>query len=203
MMGRFQKPGLDLPGLYAAAATEAAPLTASAPLAPTSMPTLTAPMPQLPAQKPSFFGEGGAGRAIAGSIGDALLQQSGMRPIYQPAMQQQRAAQLEQLAYQRKRTDENADWMARAQWERANPAPRYFEANNGDQYVIGPDGKPQKVFADPTPKTEWVNVKNPDGTMTIMPRPQLGPATDRPAIGSVIADPRKAGAGSGQPGFRP
>ena len=38
------------------------------------------PLAPLP-EKPSFFGEGGAGRAIAGAIGDYLLQMQGMRPI--------------------------------------------------------------------------------------------------------------------------
>lgn len=40
-----------------------------------------------PEKKPAFFGEGGAGRNIAGHIGDALLQYSGMRPIYGPNQQ--------------------------------------------------------------------------------------------------------------------
>jgi hypothetical protein len=65
-----------------------------------------------------------------------------------------------------------ADWMAKKQWERANPdpaAPRYFEANNGDQYMIGPDGKPQRLFADPTPKVQMIAVDNGDGTKTLVP----------------------------------
>jgi hypothetical protein len=37
-----------------------------------------------------FFSDGGAGRSIAGSIGDALLQLSHAQPIYGPAMQAQR-----------------------------------------------------------------------------------------------------------------
>jgi hypothetical protein len=39
---------------------------------------------------------------------------------------------------------------------RAPAQPHYFEANNGDQYAIGPDGKPQKLFADPTPKMNFI-----------------------------------------------
>ena len=30
-----------------------------------------------------------------------------------------------------------------------SPAPHYFESNSGDQYAIGPDGKPVEVFHDP------------------------------------------------------
>ncbi len=40
-------------------------------------------------KKPGFFGQGGVGRAIAGTIGDFLLQQSGMQPIYGPTVLQQ------------------------------------------------------------------------------------------------------------------
>lgn len=44
-------------------------------------------------KKPGFFGQGGVGRAIAGTIGDFLLQQSGMDPIYMPNVLQQRDAE--------------------------------------------------------------------------------------------------------------
>lgn len=52
------------------------------------------------AAKPSFFGEGGAGRGIAGAIGDYLLQAGGAQPIYAPAHQQ---AQL--MARQRQQAE--------------------------------------------------------------------------------------------------
>lgn len=44
-----------------------------------------------PQKRGGFLGEGGAGRGIAGTIGDYLLQMSGARPIYAPAMQQKQA----------------------------------------------------------------------------------------------------------------
>lgn len=50
-------------------------------------------------------------------------------------------------------------------------SPRYFESNSGDQYMIGQDGQPKLVFKDPTPKTEWQWIKNPDGTMSGIPMP--------------------------------
>lgn len=56
---------------------------------------------QAPSPAPAstgFFGNGGAGRAIAGSVGDALLQLGRMQPIYGPAMQrQQEFARQKQL----------------------------------------------------------------------------------------------------------
>ena len=38
----------------------------------------------------SFFGQGGAGRSIAGYVGDALLSMSGGRPVYGPTVAAQR-----------------------------------------------------------------------------------------------------------------
>ncbi|WP_230280271.1 hypothetical protein [Croceicoccus sp. Ery15] len=68
-----------------------------------------------------FFGEGGAGRAIAGTVGDYLLQQSGMSPLYAPAMAQQQQAALQSAAEQRKRSLDMADWKAKHDYEVANP----------------------------------------------------------------------------------
>lgn len=65
----------------------------------------------------------------------------------------------------------------RAQLEAANrrPAqPHYWETNNGSLGMIGPDGVPQIVYQDPTPRTEWITARNPDGTMTIVPMQQGG-----------------------------
>jgi hypothetical protein len=56
---------------------------------------------------PSFFGQGGTGRHIAGSLGDALMQMGGLQPTYAPAMQyrqqmnDRRKLQAEQLEAER------------------------------------------------------------------------------------------------------
>jgi len=129
-------------------------------------------MGAVPAAKSGFFGEGGLGRGIAGSIGDFLLQNSGMRPIYAPAMQQRQARQqqLQDRAAERRAASE--EWVQRQIWEREHPAPatpHYFETNDGSQGVIGPDGKPQIIYKDPTPKTTWQAVDNGDGTKQLIP----------------------------------
>lgn len=59
--------------------------------------------------KPKFFGQGGTGRAIAGTIGDALLQMSGMNPIYGPMMQDRQALAAQEQAMMRKRAWELED----------------------------------------------------------------------------------------------
>jgi hypothetical protein len=60
-----------------------------------------------------FFGQGGAGRAIAGSIGDALLQQSGMAPIYAPQMQFQQAMAARQAEAERQRAASLEDYRTK------------------------------------------------------------------------------------------
>ncbi len=78
--------------------------------------------------KPKFFGEGGVGRAIAGNIGDFLLQQSGMDPIYMPNMLQQRdMAERARMADQKRMQDrEDMQW----EWQnkpREAPQPTEYE----------------------------------------------------------------------------
>ena len=164
---------------------------------------LQQPLPEPPVKKPSFFGQGGTGRGIAGGIGDFLLQQAGARPIYAPAMQAQHEAALQQAQAQQQREAGMSDWLAKQQWERDNPAPappRYFEANDGDQYRIGADGKPERLFDDPTPKIDYQWIKNPDGTMSGIPIPRGGAAPSGPPPG-VTFTPLPAG-GAPQPGAR-
>jgi hypothetical protein len=82
------------------------------------------------------------------------------------------------------------------QWQAAHktPAqPHYFEANNGDQYAIGPDGQPQKLFADPTPKMNFIPDGRGGGQWLAVPTNTGGgglvstgmPAAGGPAIGTV------------------
>lgn len=113
------------------------------------------------ARKPGFFAEGGIGRQIAGVLGDALLQQSGGQPIYLPNLMQQRAFQQRQQMMQEQRQNDWEDWQKQAQWkiDHEKPTPHYWEANDGSLMTIGAGGQPVKVYADPTPKYNWV----PDG----------------------------------------
>jgi hypothetical protein len=62
--------------------------------------------------RPTFFEQGGAGRPIAGYLGDALLNLSGNKPIYGPMVTEQRQ---QDSMLQRQ--------MALAQWKMQNPEP--------------------------------------------------------------------------------
>lgn len=68
-----------------------------------------------------FFGEGGAGRPIAGYIGDALLQMSGMKPIYQPLAQEnyQRSLMAKQAAVNN--SAEWQKWLMQQMYKDAHP----------------------------------------------------------------------------------
>lgn len=153
-------------------------------------------------KKPGFFGQGGAGRAIAGTIGDFLLQQSGMDPVYLPNILQQRDAEERARMFEQKRIAERED----KQWEWQNKpkeerAPYRWEANDGSLMEVGPDGQPRQVYKDPTPKTTYISVDNGDGTKTVVPvvNGQIMGGGQRPQIGAVIADPRKQGGQAASP----
>ena len=134
-------------------------------------------MPNAPAQpKPSFFGQGGMGRHIAGSIADSILQMGGGRPIYQPAMQQRQAMNFATQRDAMERKARMEDWMAQQDYARANPQPRdpyRWRANNGDLMELGGDGSPRVAYQDPTDKINWIQVRDPaTGAISIVP---MGP----------------------------
>lgn len=136
-------------------------------------PAMTA-APQPMAPKQSFFGEGGVGRAIAGNIGDFLLQYSGMQPIYAPIMQQRQAAQ----AAERERQQGLADWVAKQEYEATHRPPPNNDTINDYNFIsqqLGEDAAKNylRVLSDGPPVA--VDVANPDGSVTrqFIPRSQM------------------------------
>lgn len=126
----------------------------------------TTEQPLAPKQK--FFGEGGVGRAIAGNIGDFLLQYSGMDPIYAPAMQQRQAAQ----AAEGQRQQSLADWVWKQDYERNNPkpqAPTNFEQILDAAGIQGDERTGllrRKAESDAAGVPVGIDVQNPDGSIT-------------------------------------
>jgi hypothetical protein len=139
---------------------------------------------QQPERKSKFFGQGGAGRNIAGALGDALMQMGGLRPLYAPAMEHQREMQMREAERQR----DSEDWFRREQWKMANSGPKNdteadyqflteklgpeaakeFLRNKADppQWRQGPDGRFYRIETAPTPTA-------PVGKLT--PIPDGGP----------------------------
>lgn len=104
-----------------------------------------------PARRPGMFGagtfrQGGAGRAVAGYIGDALLQMSGNRPAYAPAMEQQRLQRREDARYA----------AAEARADR----PQYHYGSNGRVDRINPvSGEVTSVQQGTAPPQEATNTE--------------------------------------------
>lgn len=78
--------------------------------------------PMMAPEKPKFFGEGGVGRAIAGNIGDFLLQNAGMNPLYQPQQQHERAMQQRTQMAEQQQRQQRDNFLFEQNYKRDNPA---------------------------------------------------------------------------------
>lgn len=90
----------------------------------------------------STFGQGGVGRAILGSLGDAVLQANHMQPVYGPAVQRQqeqaRRAREQQALWGRQDAQRVQDrqWQVEDRDAKLN-APQYFMAGR-DRVMFDP-----------------------------------------------------------------
>jgi hypothetical protein len=106
-------------------------------LSPAMLPHTDAP------PRPGFFGRGGAGRAIIGGLGDGLLEWAGQRPVYGPAVRQQRDIAAERARQQRQFAN---DYAVRL-WQRNNQIDdRNFKASQPQYFTAGND----RIAYDPT-----------------------------------------------------
>lgn len=156
-------------------------------------------------KKTGFLGEGGFGRILAGAIGDGLLQNAGMAPVYAPMQQRKQQMAQEEAQWSRRQTAERqasmADWQAKQGYEAAHPKPYRFQDNAGNVVELGPDGQPKTLFTDPTPKINYQRVNNPDGTFTMVPMPLGGVPAAPPTAPVGKLTPMGGGAGNGAGNF--
>ena len=126
-------------------------------MAPVNNAVAAAPTTLAP-KKTGLFGKGGVGRAIAGTIGDFLMQRSGMAPVYAPTMMQQRQEAAQAAAEQRKYSMDLAMHDAKKQIDKRYDTPEVgvFEDNAGNRWTYDKaTGRPlgdAPVFVDGTPK---------------------------------------------------
>lgn len=175
-----------------------------------------APQQQAPQQtmRQQMYGDLPMWKILLGTALDNIAQQTGGAPAFSQGLQMQRQTNQRAQAAASQRQADWEDWVQKQVWQRDNPAPHYWETNDGSLARVGAGGQPEIVYQDPTKKMETIQVKDPatgevkwyqveqgGGGPSISPMP--GAASNLPAIGSVIADPRKGGSGSGQNGFRP
>jgi hypothetical protein len=160
----------------------------------------TMPMPEMPqAAQPR---RGGGLRNVAGVLGDMLSQAAGGQARFLPNMMQerdeQRQLQLRQQMQAEQRAYEESQWRQRQDYERANPEPRYFEDNAGNQWQDGPNG-PQLRFRDPTPRFQFVQGVDAAGN-TVM---QQVPIPNNVPIAGGVTPPQAAPQAAPQTGLRP
>jgi hypothetical protein len=113
--------------------------------------------PDATPKKAGMFGAGKPdwGQALIAGLNGYLAARGnpvGMAGLQQ--MMQQRQQALEEAQYQRRRGEGLEDYAQKQkieqQYGRA-AQPHYFEDNSGNQWAIGPDGKPQMVHKDDLP----------------------------------------------------
>jgi hypothetical protein len=155
-------------------------------------------------QSHAFLREGGPGRTIIGIIADALAGATGGTPMYSALMLKKREYDLEQKKAAdeaaRKlnepiRTEVGGDYI---QYDPATKStqvlyhgqtkasePYRWRGNNGDLLQMGPDGQPQVVYHDPTPKVDYIEATDPTtGAKSLIPR-TVGGAAAPPTPGTV------------------
>lgn len=132
-------------------------------------------MPKQPEEQkgPSFFGEGGTGRAIAGSIGDYLLQMNRMAPVYAPTMQRRQDLMQQQQAAEQQRKAKWEDWIKQQKYTRDNPqaSPTTLQRNYEYLKTIRPDLAGGYLEGQANPM-QWQRVENPDGSVQLIPMPR-------------------------------
>jgi hypothetical protein len=122
---------------------------------------------------------------------------------YQQRLQDAQTLKQRIALAEQQRQQQFQDQIALYDYKRNNPeptAPHYFQDNSGNEYSIGPDGKPVQVFADPL---HWKFVPNGMGGVVPVDINALMNGGGLPAPGTVVPDPRKQGgpSPSGSGGF--
>lgn len=121
--------------------------------------------------KPSFFGNGGAGRDIAGRIGDWLAQVNGVAPVYGPAMQEQRQMAYQNAMMQRRQAMQMANWQQQYDYKAAHPAPAKDTSLITNYNWLVQNGHPelaQQLITNAATAPPIVQ-HNADGTSTLYP----------------------------------
>jgi hypothetical protein len=137
----------------------------------------------------------------------AGLTQAGAQPTMEAAM---RAATDPYASPETQKM--GAFWMDRLAPKPSTAQPHYFEDNAGNQFQIGPDGRPQLIFIDKAPKQmvangQLITSTNPyvDGAQSGVPGIPIMPSA-APQPGAIVDDPRQpntgGGAGNGAGTFR-
>jgi hypothetical protein len=144
---------------------------------------------------PSFFGQGGVGRNIAGGIGDFFLQRAGAAPVFAPAMQQQHMLARQQALHQQELADSRTTWLQQQEYKRTHPDPVVpTEFERAVQSAGYAPGTPEYIHAmqsyvDNKTTAPPIVQHNADGTLSVYPAgmvPRTGvPASPAKPVGKL------------------
>jgi hypothetical protein len=105
-----------------------------------------------PEKQGGFFQRPGVSEGL-GTFADTLIKlRSGVNPGIMDNLRHGQDRQFAEAQYQRKRTDDYADWERQQDYARENKAPYRWESNDGSLMEMGPNGTPVVVYKDPTSK---------------------------------------------------
>lgn len=165
-------------------------------------PGLGAPPSAIPAQvAPQKFGA----RDIVGIIGDALSAAGGGQGVYTQMKLRDREQQRQQMLAQAQRQQGMSDWLAKEQWERANPKPAAPTELERLAVAAGyQPGTPEyqsalrQGFQNKTDPFQAVTTYGPDGSQSLQfyRSSQIGRGGDQsvsPSPGAMTPPPASAG----------
>lgn len=109
-------------------------------------PAMDVPAPQITPPKPGFFGQGGVGRNIVGSIGDALMAIGHLQPTYGPAMQAQRQHAQDLADEQRKASTQWDTWQRQQEYKAAHPDPVNNDTVNDVRWYMGASDAEKEAY---------------------------------------------------------
>lgn len=125
----------------------------SEPLSQLAAPPLRADnLPQFKAGRGMFAGGSARDALMAAAAGFLARRSPQVASNLFDMLQRKQIMAQQEAQYQRRRNDSFEDFQRQYDYRLSHPdqtQPHYFESNSGDQYAIGPDGKPVEVFHDP------------------------------------------------------
>lgn len=134
----------------------------------------------------------------AGVLADALSGLAGQGPIYAPIAERRRQEEAARVDWGLKRQAELEDRMKVLDWQRNNPEPSAMERNLSTWQTWTPEQRQAYQSMQEANGNDFVTTTLPNGQFYAGPKSGIaaalsGFAPQRPQVGAVVPDPRKAG----------
>jgi hypothetical protein len=142
-----------------------------------------------------LFGSGLGVADVLGILGDTF---SDGPPVFAQSLLQQRQRQQEADQYQREQQDKWDFWQRQQDYEAAHPKPVNNDTINDVNWYMG--ASPDERAAYHAMHPQYQTVRNPDGTMTVIPMGGMGGGVPTAPVGKLTPIPGGP-APAGQPPF--